>query len=160
MYDSDVWFDQLYREHSARLIKLAFYSLKDRQLAEDVVEETFLTLLYKRRELMGHPNISGWLAVTLKNIIDDELKSARRKHEAPFVFDENFGERDTYNQPLKDLLPKGLSAKEKEILVLFYEEQLSYEEISQQLGISITNCRTRAFRARVHCRELMEKEKI
>lgn len=160
MYDSDVWFDQLYREHSARLIKLAFYSLKDRQLAEDVVEEAFLTLLYKRRELMSHPNISGWLAVTLKNIIDDELKSARRKHEAPFVFDENAGEYDTYNQPLKDLLPKGLSDKEKEILVLFYEKQLSYEEISQQLGISITNCRTRAFRARVHCRELMEKEKI
>lgn len=159
MYDSDVWFDQLYREHSARLIKLAFYSLKDRQLSEDVVEETFLTLLYKRRELMSHPNISGWLAVTLKNIIDDELKSARRKHEAPFVFDENASEHDTYNQPLKDLLPKGLSPKEKEILVLFYEEQLSYEEISQQLGISITNCRTRAFRARVHCRELMEKEK-
>lgn len=118
MYNSDVWFDQLYREHSARLIKLAFYSLKDRQLAEDVVEETFLTLLYKRRELMSHPNTSGWLAVTLKNIIDDELKSARRKHEAPFVFGENAGEYDTYNQPLKDLLPKGLLAKERNITVI------------------------------------------
>lgn len=35
------WFDQLYREHSARLFKQAYYVLYDSHLAEDLVEETF-----------------------------------------------------------------------------------------------------------------------
>ena len=158
MSEQNEWFDQLYREHSARLTKTAFHVLLDRQLAEDMVDETFLTLLYAQRELIQHPNIGGWLTVTLKNILKDELKSARRKHEAPFVFNKNTTEHDTYNHSLKDLLPKELSLKEQEILILLFEEQLSYDEIAKRLGISITNCRTRAFRAKVHCRELMKTE--
>lgn len=43
------WFDQLYREHSARLFKQAYYVLHDSHLAEDLVEETFLILLYKQQ---------------------------------------------------------------------------------------------------------------
>lgn len=64
MSEQNEWFDQLYREHSARLTKTAFHVLLDRQLAEDMVDETFLTLLYAQRELIQHPNIGGWLTVT------------------------------------------------------------------------------------------------
>lgn len=159
MSDPGVWFDQLYTKHYKRLMQTAFYSLHDMSLAEDMVEEVFLTLLYKQHSLMKHPNIPGWLSLTLKNIIDDELKSAWRKYEVPLVFDEDAPVRDTYKHPLKDLLPEKLSHKEREILILLLEKQLSYNEISQKLGISEANCRIRAYRARVHCRELMEKEK-
>lgn len=37
----------------------------------------------------------------------------------------------SYHEPLEDLLPKELSPKEREILVLLFEKQLSYEEIAQ-----------------------------
>ena len=158
MSDLNAWFDRLYREHSERLIKMAFYVLRNRPLAEDMVEETFLTLLHKKEELESHPNIAGWLTDTLKNIISDELKSARRKHDVPFIFDNYAAEYDTYRLPLKDFLPKELSPKEQEILILLFEEQLSYEEISERLGISVENCPTRAFRAKIHYRELVEKE--
>lgn len=60
------WFDQLYREHSARLFKQAYYVLHNSHLAEDLVEETFLILLYKQQDLVKHPNLAGWLSLTLK----------------------------------------------------------------------------------------------
>lgn len=154
MSEHNQWFTKLYREHSARLFKQAFYVLRNRHLAEDLVEETFLILLYKQNTLVDHPNIGGWLSQTLKHLIMDEIKSARHRLEMPLIYDDSAATEDTYQEPLKDLLPKGLSPKEQEILILLYEKQLSYEEIAQHLGISVLNCRTRAFRAKAHYKEL------
>lgn len=137
------WFDQLYREHSARLFKQAYYVLHNSHLAEDLVEETFLILLYKQQDLVKHPNLAGWLSLTLKNLICDELKSARHRLEMPLISDDSATCVDTYHQPLDELLPKGLLPKEREILILLFEEQLSYDEIAQHLGISVLSCRTR-----------------
>lgn len=158
MPDQNEWFNQLYKEHSARLFKQAFYVLHDSHLAEDLVEETFLILLYKQRDLVNHPNLAGWLSLTLKNLISDELKSARHRLEMPLISDDTASSVDTYHQPLDELLPKGLFPKEWEILILLFEEQLSYDEIAQRLGISVLNCRTRAFRAKAHYKALIAKE--
>ncbi len=158
MSGQNEWFDELYRNNSARLFKQAFYVLHDRHLAEDLVSETFLILLYKQQTLLNHPNIAGWLSQTLKNLIYDEMKSARHRLEPPLVYDTAAFTMDTYHQALDELLPKGLLPKEREILILLFEEQLSYEEIAQRLGISVLNCRTRAFRAKAHYKELLAKE--
>ena len=155
MDEQNLWFTELYRGHAARLFKQAFYVLRDRQLAEDLVEETFLILLYKQPTLVEHPNIGGWLSQTLKHLIMDEVKSARHRLEMPLACDASAATEDTCQEPLENLLPKELSDKEREILVLLYEKQLSYEEIAQRLGISVLNCRTRAFRAKAHYKELI-----
>lgn len=155
MHEQNQWFIERYREHSARLFKQAYYVLRDQHLAEDLMEEAFLILLYKQKDLLIHPNIGGWLSQTLKHLILDETKSARHKLETPLIHDTSAFTVDTYHEPLEDLLPKELSPKEREILVLLFEKQLSYEEIAQHLGISILNCRTRAFRAKAHYKELI-----
>ena len=155
MPEQNQWFIKLYREHSARLFKQAYYVLRDRHLAEDLVEEVFLILLYKQEDLLTHPNIGGWLSQTLKYLILDETQSARHRLETPLTEDTLAFTVDTYHEALEDSLPKGLSPKDREILILLFEKQLSYEEIAQHLGISILNCRTRAFRAKAHYKELM-----
>ncbi len=157
MSEENQWFIQIYQEHSARLFKQAFHVLRNQHLAEDLVEETFLILLYKQKDILNHPNIGGWLSQTLKHLILDETKSAQYRLEIPLGHDTSAFTEDTYYEPLEDLLPKGLSPKECEILILLFEKQLTYEEISQQLGISILNCRTRAFRAKNHYKELISK---
>lgn len=154
MSEGNQWFIQIYQEHSARLIKQAFHVLRNQHLAEDLVEETFLILLYKQKDILNHPNIGGWLSQTLKHLILDETKSAQYRLEIPLVHDISAFTEDTYYEPLGDLLPKELSPKECEILVLLFEKQLTYEEIALHLGISILNCRTRAFRAKSHYKEL------
>jgi len=52
-----------------------------------------------------------------------------------------------------------LKPHEREIMILFYEKQLSYEQIAAQLDISVLNCRTRLFRAKVHYKEILSSEK-
>ena len=50
----------------------------------------------------------------------------------------------------QDGLPNGLKDAEKNILLLRYQEQMSYAEIAQQLGISQELGRTRLHRAKKH----------
>ena len=158
MPEHDEWFDKLYTEFYAKLFKQAYYVLQNYALAEDLVEETFLVLLYKKEQLLNHPNIAGWLYKTLKNVIMNELKSSKHNLEIP-LGNEHM-DSNTYSHPLEMTLPQGLTAKEREILILLYEKQLSYEDIATHLGISILNCRTRAFRAREHYKRLTDNENI
>ena len=60
--------------------------------------------------------------------------------------------------PLRDMLPPGLSQREQDLLVWFYEDRLTYEEIADRLKIPVLTCRTQMFRAKKHYRKLSEKE--
>lgn len=159
MPSKDEWFDALYKDNFPRMIKQATYLLKNQQIAEELVNEAFLILLYKRDQLQTHPNISGWLTRTLKNLILDELKSAKHRLELPLNEDIDIPHDGAYGQSLSDCLPKGLTPKEKEILILYYDKQLPYEQIAACLHISVLNSRTRLFRAKAHYKELLAKER-
>ncbi|NCB25337.1 MAG: sigma-70 family RNA polymerase sigma factor [Bacteroidia bacterium] len=160
MQNTDKWFDDLYLENSPRMVKLATYLLDNRQIAEELVDEAFLILLSKRHELEPHPNLPGWLSQTLKNLIANELNSAKYRLEFPLEIFTDIPSGDTYDQSLSELLPTDLSHKELEILTLFYEDQLSHDQIARQLGISSLNCRTRLYRAKAHFKELINSNKI
>lgn len=159
MKSADEWFDKLYIENSPRMVKLAAYLLRNRQVAEELVDESFLILLRKKQNLKDHPNLPGWLSQTLKNLINDELKSARHRLELPMEPEMDIPISNAYVLPLSETLPKELKPNESEILILYYEKQLSYEQISAHLGISILNCRTRMFRAKAHYKKLINIDK-
>lgn len=150
------WFDRLYIENYPRMVKQATYLLKDQRIAEELVNEAFLIYLYKKDSLNDHPNIKGWLSQTLKNLIYDELKSARHRLDLPLIGELDC-RKDVFQPSLLEILPQGLTEQEKEILILYFEKQLSYEQIASYLNISIMNCRTRLFRAKKRCEKLMKK---
>ena len=68
MSEQNQWFIELYREHSSRLFKQAYYVLRDRHLAEDLVEEAFLILLYKQKDLLRMGLVPA-LVISVANII-------------------------------------------------------------------------------------------
>ena len=45
-----------------------------------------------------------------------------------------------------------LSPRDREILLLYYEEGLSYQEMADRLGIPLSTCGTRLARAKAHCK--------
>lgn len=67
---------------------------------------------------------------------------------------------DGVGMRLREVLPKGLSPQEQEILLLRFEERLSYSEIADVLKIKEVSCRSRLMRAKAHLLNLYEKEKI
>lgn len=148
--DVENWFDEVYREHMADMLRVARRILHNDQAAEDAVQNVFVTLLIKQESLRSHPNLPGWLYVTLRNVIGNELqKEKRRSHE---VLELNLVPDNNDNlDRLEYMLPAALSQSDKDILIMFYEKQLSYNEIASQLGCSVLAARTRLFRAKERC---------
>lgn len=149
------WFDTLYLENYDRMLTVAAKLLGSREVAEDVVQSTFLTLLDKQKQVRKHPNPTAWLYVTLRNTIGNEMQREKYRRSLPLDSVPEPFVNDEYRLPFSDHLPDGLSEKEIEILSLVYERELSYEDISAELGISVLACRTRLFRAKNKCKNLL-----
>lgn len=74
----------LYDEHAAALWRYAMRLTGDRTRAEDVVQETLLRA-WEHPEAVGHTErpARAWLFTVARNMIIDERRSARFRHESP-----------------------------------------------------------------------------
>lgn len=152
------WFDHLYRECVPSMQKIARNVLDSPEAAEDIVQEVFIILLAKQAEVRTYKNPKGWLYLTLRNQIGNYLQRSQYRKVVPLEDAHNVASTDTYQFSLSDSMPKGLKEHERLILQMFYDERLTYEEISERLGCTILTCRTRLCRARTHYKDLYLKE--
>ena len=148
------WFCDIYNAHHKALMDSAYFVLKNVQLAEDLVQDVFMTLLLNYQELQQHPNIAGWLVVSLSNKIGSEFQKARYRRETPLEYHREIPVRD---EPFDfaGLLPEGLTEKEKKILIQYFEIGLGFDEIAALEHCTVRACRMRLYRARNHCQQLL-----
>jgi RNA polymerase sigma-70 factor (ECF subfamily) len=72
-------FAELFRRYEARLRALCHRYLRDRWLAEDVVQETFLRLLQAQADMDEGFNVGAWLHRIAVNQCIDEQRRARHR---------------------------------------------------------------------------------
>lgn len=152
----DEWVHELYQTCAPDLFRIARYRLLEEQLAQDLVQEVFLLLLEKKNTLKEHPNIKGWLMKTLNHRILHAVE--KRARESPLL-DVSLVPAPSKTDSLDEILPKQLSEKEKHLLKLFYEEGLSYQELSDRLGMMPAACGSRLHRARIKCKKYLSTGK-
>lgn len=157
---TDPWFDSLYLKYASRLLETAVCELNNRAAAEDLVHDVFFILLVCRAEVETYDKPVFWLYKVLYNRIKNELRRAGRSREIPLLEEHNelAGCSGEFFR-LEDALPAGLSKKERQILVWFYEEDLSCQEIGQRLHRTAHACETRLYRARNRCKDLLLQQK-
>lgn len=148
------WFDALYAEQYERLKKIAWRSLGSEAIAEELVQEAFLIMICKIEKVRKHPNCAGWLTVTVQNLIKNELSRASTTREVSMK-QEPLDPRYTDAYMLEEILPRGLDQEERQILILYFDKQLSYRQIGEKLGIPEGACRTRLYRAKEHVKKIM-----
>lgn len=150
------WFDSIYLQYQKKLLVLAIRMVGDSQLAEDMVQSVFLTILTNHERLNNHPNIWGWLVITLRNQIMTEMQKAFRSCEVELKPGCEPAAEDPYEPDFSEAMPPGLSDAERELLYLHFEVGLRHEEIASKLGCSPEACRMRLLRAKKHCQVLMK----
>lgn len=145
----------LYRAEYKKLFTVAYRLVKTTEAAEDLVHDVFCLATIHQETVMNHPNQEGWLMCTLKKLASNELRRAENRLTVPLenaLLYRAAGQK----QKVGDLLPSALSQSDKQILTWRIEQQLSYKEIAQILGISEAGCRSRVARAIAKCRKLMD----
>lgn len=153
---------EIFEQHRAKLLGLAYRLLGRMGEAEEVVQDAFLRWFGTDRESIREPY--AFLVTTVTRIALDRLKSAAARHEQyvgpwlpePVMTDSDaVGPLDTLEQ--RDLVSLGLlrllerlSASERGVFVLREAFDLSYDEIAAILGLEAAHCRQLYGRAEKH----------
>jgi RNA polymerase sigma-70 factor (ECF subfamily) len=138
---------RLFRAHARVILGVAFRVLRDRSQAEDVLQETFLRFLQMKDRIDETQGISGLLTKIAVNLSIDILR--KRGREAPLKLDDEEEQESApcINRPLARLGPEEtllvrqlldrLPSIDRVVLEMRYGEQLSYQEISQALDLTV-----------------------
>lgn len=147
----------LYRRYAEPLYRVAHHRLGDPYLAQDLVQTVFLAAAEKLPTLRRHENPWAWLLRALHYELSHTYAKLARERQRLCPLDQA---EATHTAPpptlgLADILPAQLTDREREILLLFYEEGLSYQEIADHLNVPVSTCGTWLSRAKKHCRALL-----
>jgi RNA polymerase sigma factor (sigma-70 family) len=158
--------DDVVREHSARVYRLAYRLTGNTHDAEDLTQEVFVRVF---RSLSGYTpgTFEGWLHRITTNLF---LDMARRRQRIRFegLGDETaarFGDgvrspADAFDDRHLDsdiqAALKALAPEYRAAVILCDIEGLSYEEIAAALGIKLGTVRSRIHRGRAQLRAALE----
>jgi RNA polymerase sigma-70 factor, ECF subfamily len=147
-------FEELVREHAAALFRYAYWLCRDREQAEDVVQEALLRSWRAFPRLREHAAAKAWLF----SIVRNEHYRAMGRNPPPAdniddleIADEHHGPRDLeMRQALMNLPPSYAEPLALQVLGGF-----SCAEIAQMIGTTEGAAMTRLTRARQALRKLV-----
>lgn len=141
------------------MVKTALRMLDNPSLADDLIQDSFLLFLTRHEKLDEHTNITGWLVLTLRNKIANEMNRACHTCELPFPPGFEPAAEDSTYSSFMAAMPQGLKEEERQLLYLRLEAGFSHREIAARLGCSEDACKMRLYRARARCKNLLLSEK-
>jgi RNA polymerase sigma factor (sigma-70 family) len=159
--------EEIVREHSARVYRLAYRLTGNKQDAEDLTQETFIRVF---RSLSSYTpgTFEGWLhRITTNLFLDGARRKKRIRMEAMGDDDGHVADTGDFGRPergfehanLDEDVQKALDALRPEYraaVVLCDIEGLSYEEIAVTVGVKLGTVRSRIHRARAQLRDALE----
>ncbi len=158
-------FEELAMPHFAKLYNFAHWLTKDRAAAEDLVQETYMKALRGFSSFQQGTNFRAWMYKILRNTF--LTTKAGLKAAVSFDSDDDKpAEPTAVGTPESVLLARveletiqnaleKLPVKFREIILLCDQEEMSYQEIGETLGIPIGTVMSRLSRARKAMRELL-----
>jgi RNA polymerase sigma-70 factor (ECF subfamily) len=140
------------------------YTRNDAQ-AEDIVQDVFLKLWDKRKELKNIRNIEAWSMKITKNRVLDQIRSIRnytddqinmkmndQNNESPDVIIE----RSETRLEVRTMI-ESLPDRQREAVILREIEGYSYQQIGEIMGIEQNLVKVTLFRARENLRKKILK---
>lgn len=155
-----------------RIYNIAFFITTDRDLAQDVVQETFLKAFRRIHTLKDGNKIEAWLASIATRTALDFLRKEKRWNDIP-TEDVYLDELVSQNQSvpsleqiveqrfLRSLLQQEISElkpEHKQVMIFKYGYDLKDEEIANVLEININTVKSRINRAKQSLRISLEKK--
>ena len=143
-------FGRLYEHYYAAMVWLAYSIVLDYAGAEDIVQQSFAAACENLNSLRDKEKFASWLSGICRNIAFTNLSKSRRENVSidDMVLvckgDGNDGEMQKIVQKSVFELPQ----KYREIVILHYYNDMSYEQIKSILGIPIHSVKGRLRRAR------------
>ncbi len=164
--------DQLIVEYQHRLLRYLLYLTGNRELAEDLFQETWMRVLLRGAQFNGNARFDTWLFTIARNLVIDfrrrrtmaslEEMSENTEDDRPFEvasseptpFD-NYLSRQNSALVAEALLT--LDPLHREVLVLRFHEELALDQIATVTGAPLSTVKSRLYRGLASLRPRIEQ---
>ena len=160
-------FEVIMKHYEPYVMGLTLRMIGDRATAEDICQEVFVKVLKGLRRFREGSTLKTWIFRIAHNTVVDHVRSSKNLEE-PLEEPENGTKHEaTESSPLNTLAEeqlrleitksmKSLQPQVREIVHLFYWDQLSVGEIGEAMDLPAGTVKTHLFRARKKLRETIE----
>lgn len=155
-------FSEIYEKFRTPVLNYVSGRIGDRDSAQDLVQEVFVKLYRFRNSFRPQHGFSSWFWTIVRNTISDLYRKNRPEEmacsnedelAAPGPDAETFLDRKSKRKMLKKFL-KNLTGLQRKVIWLRVMHQLSYEEISKRLGLSLSAVKCLAYRSKLALKQL------
>jgi len=154
---------EAYQEIVSRYMKTAYYIalglVHNHQDALDISQEAFIRAFRRIKSFNAERRFFPWFYQLMKNLCIDHLKRTSRMKEVPLDGIQVLDEKKE-DEEMKRVLWKGieeLAFEQREVIILRYFRQLSYQEISEIVGKPIGTVMSSLYYAKKRLKVIVAK---
>jgi RNA polymerase sigma-70 factor (ECF subfamily) len=169
-------FDILLNRYKRTIHSYIFYTVRDRDLTEDIFQETFLKVIMaiKQGRYQENGKFKAWIMRLAHNLIIDNFRQETNENTVSNdemdidllnnmkLCDTNIEDEMIQEQIYEDVkkLLRHLPDNQREVLEMRYYQDLSFKEIADITGVSINTALGRARYALINMRRMAEENNI
>jgi len=158
-------FRLIFERYSRPVISFVYDQVGDRDLADELTQETFVRAYRGLKSLRKETKLSTWLFGIAKNVARESLRARIRQNQQIDLDDKQVLDlsdqgpvpsSQLLNKELNDVVQRSLAsldADKRLVFTLKIFHQCSYEEIAEITGFSIPKLKTDLHRARAEMRQ-------
>ncbi|MED3997018.1 sigma-70 family RNA polymerase sigma factor [Peribacillus frigoritolerans] len=154
----EIHLETIMEQYGDMVVRLAYTYVKQKTLAEDIAQEVFISCYQHMDKFRNQSSVKTWIYRITVNKCKDELKSWSFKNLFYTDLISSFFKNGTNTTELKLLdleenrwiskIILSLPLKLREVIILYYYEDLSILEIADLLNVNENTIKTRLYRAR------------
>ena len=157
-------FSILVQKYQKRIHALVWQKIGDYHIAEDITQETFLKAYNKLATLKNHKQFDGWLYVIatrlcinwikrnktlVQSIEDTPVEEVEKSFYEHHDSEQRKMENTMHNRSIVKKLLAKLPENERTVLTYYYLGEMTTQEISKLLGVSVNTIKSSLRRARI-----------
>lgn len=151
--ENDINFDDLFRYNYRPLCLYALHYLQDVDLSEDIVQESYAALWEKLQEGEHILNRKSYLYMMVRNRCLDHLRKkgipteSLKPYDTYGIIDDDDAQERSQTEAKLWTAIDSLPEKCREVFIMSKRDGLKYEEIAEELGLSVNTVRNQISKA-------------
>ncbi len=157
-------FGELFERYAPMLLRIMRRQIRNQDDAQELVQQTFLQLHRARNDFQQGRRLRPWLMTIAYNLKREYFRRRMRRPEAPLEYEPPASERG--GDPLErqdeakrvraalETLPAG----QRDVILMHWFDEMSFPDVAEVLGLSVSAVKVRAHRGYKVLRGLLEQD--
>lgn len=152
-------FERILDDYQGKVFRLACSILRNEAAAEDAAQEVFIKVWKALPKFQGQSSVGTWIYAIARNTCLSRLKRERLRETLPLEEAKSAAAPSRRSDAVEDreirALVDRLPEKYRQVLVMFYFEERSYEQVAEALALPMGTVKTYLYRAKKELASLL-----